>query len=81
MIYSVDSAIQRLNNQGPINLCPAVSAISFPITIRWIALSNVWTTGAMVTSLKILYMWGVKVTKRGSLNLLYFVVDSIYLCF
>ena len=81
MIYPVDSAIQRLNNQGQINLCPVVSVISFPITIRWIAPSNVWTTGAMVTSLQILYVWGAKVTKLGSFNLLYFVVDSIHLCF
>ena len=36
VIYPVDSAIQRLNKQGQINLCPVVSAISFPNTIRWI---------------------------------------------
>ena len=81
MIYPVDSAIQRLNNQGPINLCPVVSVISFPNTIRWIALANVWTTGATVTGLQMLYILGAKVTKLGSFNLLYFAVDSIHLCF
>ena len=32
LIYPVDSAIERLNKQGQINLCPVDNAISFSIT-------------------------------------------------